>query len=374
MRCWIELNARALRQNYRTLKHQADQAIFVPIIKSNAYGHGLHEVYQILSRENPEWLGVNYLFEGKRLRELGYQGKILVVGPIRNEDIAEAYNLRCEVFLGNQSFLKAWIDAPQKPTVHIKFDTGMSRQGFLEKEADEIIKALLPHKALVSGFCSHFANVEDVLDHKYALEQVQRFNRIYDAFAKQQFKLKRHIASSASTLILKDCSFDLVRVGISLYGVWPSSKTRLSFMQLNGNLPDLQPVLQWKTEVAALKEVLSGQFIGYGCTYRAVHDMKVAVLPVGYYEGYSRIAGQKFSYVLIRGQRCPIVGRICMNMMMVDVTHVPDIQADDVVTLIGMDGEETLEAATVAEWAETIHYELFTNLNPEIPRRILEDL
>lgn len=372
MRCWIELNANALRHNYRTLKKQAHQAVFVPVIKANAYGHGLHEVYQILSAENPEWLGVNYLFEAKRLREYGFQGEILVVGPIRNQDIQEAYDLRSQVFLGNHSFLKAWLDAPQKPVVHVKFDTGMSRQGFLEQETAEIIKALEPHKNLINGFCSHFANVEDVLDHKYALEQMERFNRIYESFTKCNFKVKRHIASSASTLILQASLFDLVRVGISLYGVWPSSKARLSFMQLNGNLTELKPVLEWKTEVAALKEVLSGQFIGYGCTYRAVHNMKVAVLPIGYYEGYHRIAGQKFSYVLIRGQRCPIVGRICMNMMMVDVTHVPGIQSDDVVTLIGTDGEETLEAATVAEWAETIHYELFTTLNPEIPRHIME--
>lgn len=371
MRCWIELNANALRHNFRTLKKQAANAIFVPIIKANAYGHGLREVFEILSTENPEWLGVNYLFEAKKLREFGFKGEILVVGPIRNKDIQKAFNLRCQVFLGNHSFLKAWLESPQKPRVHVKFDTGMSRQGFLEKEAEQVVKALAPFKSEVSGLCSHFANVEDVLDHKYALEQVERFNRIFNVFTAQNFNLKRHIASSASTLILKESQFDLVRVGISLYGVWPSSKTRLSFMQLNGTIPDLQPVLEWKTEVAALKEVRSGQFIGYGCTYRAVHDMKIAVLPVGYYEGYSRITGQKFSYVLIRGQRCPIVGRICMNMMMVDVSHVPDIRADDIVTLIGRDGEEMLEAATVAEWAETIHYELFATLNPEIPRHIL---
>jgi alanine racemase len=128
-------------------------------------------------------------------------------------------------------------------------------------------------------------------------------------------------------------------------------------------------VLSWKTEVAIVKSVHAGQFIGYGCTYKALRDMTIAVLPVGYYEGYPRLASNR-GHVLIRGQRCPIVGRICMNMMMVDISHIPAVTSGELVTLIGHDGAEHLDAAQIGEWADTIHYEIVTQLNPAIPRRV----
>jgi alanine racemase len=182
----------------------------------------------------------------------------------------------------------------------------------------------------------------------------------------------RHAASSASSLLMRDSHFDLVRLGISLYGVWPSPMTKVSYLQLNSKVADLKPVLSWKTEITTLKKVHAGQYIGYGCTYRANHEMDIAVLPVGYNEGYPRIAGESPAYVLIKGQRCPIVGRICMNMMMVDVTHVSKkLIIGDEVVLIGPSGDETVSAADIATWSKTIHYELFSKLHPAIPRHVV---
>jgi alanine racemase len=372
VRCWIELNAAALKRNIAVFRKLAGTAIMVPVIKSNAYGHGLKETYDILASTQPEWFGVNYLSEAATLRQLGYKNRILVVGPIHPKACAEAFELDADIFLGEETTLQEWIQTPaaQKPRGHLKIDTGMSRQGFLPDQAPSLITRLLPHKEKLVGICSHFSNVEDVLEQTYANQQMDAFTSVVHQFRAAGFQLLSHIAASSSALIMQASRFDLVRVGISIYGLWPSRATQLSFLQSFGKLVDLEPVLSWKTEVAIVKSVHAGQFIGYGCTYKALRDMTIAVLPVGYYEGYPRLASNR-GHVLIHGQRCPIVGRICMNMMMVDISHVSHVKTGEPVTLIGSDGAEHIEAAHIGEWADTIHYEIVTQLNPAIPRRVV---
>jgi alanine racemase len=295
------------------------------------------------------------------------------VGPATYDGWDEALNLNAELVVGNQDLLSSWLAAPTKPLLHLKFDTGMGRQGFSPAEAPSLLDTLSDSNSLhkIAGVCTHFANVEDVTDQSYALTQMARFKTAQEVFKQTGLPIHYHCAASASTLILDISHMDLVRVGISLYGLWPSSLTRVSFLQQHQQLLDLTPVLSWYTQITTLKHIPKGQFIGYGCSYRAVRDMKVAVLPVGYFEGYPRIAGESSSFVLIEGQRCPVVGRICMNMMMVDVTHVDNINVGTLATLIGRDGSETITAGDLAGWAKTIHYEVITRLHPEIPRKIL---
>jgi len=367
----IELSSAAIRHNYNLFCLLARKERVAPVLKSNAYGHGLAEVYQVLASESPAWICVNYVAEGAKLRGFGYSGRILVVGPAVAREIPVATALDLDLVLGNQAVLAAWLQAGAPGRIHIKIDTGMSRQGFALSEAAVVAQLLDPHRAKIVGLCTHFANVEDVTDHGYATKQLEVFKRAAKVFADAGFQLMLHAASSASALIMTKSHFDLVRVGISLYGSWPSPLTRVSYLQLQNQVLDLQPVLSWRTEVTTVRPVDAGQFIGYGCTFRAIRDMRVAVLPVGYYEGYPRIAGEAASYVLIRGARCPIVGRICMNMMMVDTTHLPTVEVGDQVTLIGTDGNDEVSAQDLAGWARTIHYELLTRLHPDIPRQLV---
>jgi alanine racemase len=371
MRCWINVSSSALTHNYQAIAKVCNPSLFVPIIKSNAYGHGLKETYETISRLKPEYIGVNYVEEAADLRSFGYKGKILVVGPLKSEHLSQAFELNAEVFLGNADLKAAWLEGKQKPKVHVKFDTGMSRQGFLRDEAQTVFAQLKQFKTHIAGICSHFANVEDCMEQEYALKQLREFKDVLAVAKSHEIAGKAHIAASASALILPESRFDMVRVGISLYGLWPAQVTKLSYMQTGKEPVELRPALEWKTEVALVKDVKAGQFIGYGCTYQAISPMKVAVLPVGYAEGYPRIAGNSGSYVLIRGKRCPLVGRICMNMMMVDVTHIPAAQAGDTVTLIGSDGEEHLSANRLADWAQTINYELLARLPSSIPRKLV---
>ena len=371
MHCWIELSKKNLQKNFQIFQKISGASEQISVLKSNAYGHGLEVSYEILKSEDPQWLGVNYIWEGQLLRSKGYQKNILAVGPIQPSCLTQAYQEQVQVFVGDYNILQAWLDCDNKPKIHIKFDTGMSRQGFPPEDAENVGKELLPYKDLVIACCSHFANVEDVLEHDYAEQQLEKFLQAKEELLKTGLSIKGHISSSASSLILKQSLMDFQRIGISLYGLWPSQATRLSYLQIFSELADLQPVLSWKTIVSTTKTVRKGQFIGYGCTYKAMRDMKIAVLPIGYYEGYPRSATNFASYVLIKGSRCPVVGRICMNMMMIDISHHTSVRARDEVVLIGKSGEESIEASSLAEWSGTIHYELLTRLNEQIPRKVV---
>lgn len=373
MRNIIEISKKALQSNFASFRAHAKESLVAPILKSNAYGHGLKEVYSILKDQNPKIIGLNYLFEGEQLRELGYRGRIFLVGPIHPDDLPKAQSLEIEVTVGDLEILSAWSKLVHRPKAHIKIDTGMSRQGFLPIHVDAVLTRLSPLQSDLLGVFSHFSNVEDVTEQAYAQKQLKIFKNVCEKFQNRGFRLEQHMASSASILIMKESLFNISRLGISLFGLWPSQATRLSFKQIEGDLMDLSPVLSWRTEVASIKEVKAGFFIGYGCTYKALKDMVIAVVPVGYYEGYPRLASNhQEAHVLLKGQRCPVVGRICMNMMMVDISHISNVKAGDRITLLGQDQDEHIHAAQLASWAETIHYELLTRLNPDIPRVIVE--
>lgn len=367
MRCSIQLDGEALRHNYLSFKDLSLPSIAIPIVKSNAYGHGLEEIFTALKPLSPPWFGVNYLAEAEQLRKLGYQGRILVVGPLASSQVEKAGALDLDIFLVEPLMLDAWFGLKKKPRGHLKIDTGMSRQGFLPEEIPSMISRFQSVKEHLVGLCSHFSNVEDVLSQSYALQQLSSFQSVEATFKAAGFNLMPHITASSSALIMPDARFALTRIGISLYGLWPSRVNQLSFLQTQKEKIELKPVLEWKTEVAIVKKVNAGQFIGYGCTYKALRDMNIAVLPVGYYEGYPRVASNR-GHVLIQGEQCPIVGRICMNMMMVDISHLNKVRVGAEVTLIGKDGSETIEAAMIGDWSETIHYEIVTQLNPAIPK------
>lgn len=367
----ITIKAEALRRNYSFFEGRVGRERLAAVVKSNAYGHGLQQVYEVLAPLNPAWLCVNYLAEAKELRALGFKGRILVCGPFTPDQIPAAIQAEADVFVGTPEALTAVLASPTPIRMHIEFDTGMSRQGFAPSRAAEIAGMVSPRPEVVVGVCTHFANVEDVLEHNYATQQLEKFEQVRMAFVARGLKPLFHTASSASTLILPESVMDLHRVGVSLYGQWPSQATRLSFLNESGDVDGLEPVLSWHAPLTSVIDVDAGQYIGYGCTFKASRKMRIAVIPVGYYEGFPRAASGSSAYVLVHGARCQVVGRVCMNMMMIDVTEVPTAKVGDRAVLIGKDGTEFLSAGEVAGWADTIHYELLARLNPEIQRTII---
>ena len=239
----------------------------------------------------------------------------------------------------------------------------------LAADLEEFVRRVRAEKnATLEGLSTHFANIEDTTDHSYADAQLARFE---EALATVERLGGRppivHTACTAAAILFPNTHFTMLRTGIGLYGLWPSRETRISARERAGSMPDLRPVLSWKTRLVQVKELPAASYVGYGCSYRTTRRTRVGVLPVGYSDGYDRALGNR-AHVLVRGRRAPVIGRICMNLCMADVTDVPDARLDDEVVLLGTDGDEAISAETMAEWAGTINYEVVSRINPLLPR------
>jgi alanine racemase len=222
-----------------------------------------------------------------------------------------------------------------------------------------------------AGVSTHFANIEDTTDHRYARMQLERFQEISETVRRRRAGIVRHCACSAAVLTMPETSFDMVRVGIGLYGLWPSKETLLSCLLEGREEAPLRPILNWKARIAQLKTLPAGSYVGYGCTHRTARPTRLAVLPIGYSDGYDRrLSG--IGHVLVRGRRASILGRVCMNIVMVDVTDVEQVELEDEVILIGGDDSEEIGAQHLAGLCNTISYEIVARLNPSIPRFVVD--
>jgi alanine racemase len=224
------------------------------------------------------------------------------------------------------------------------------------------------------GVLSHFSNTEDVTEQSYARQQMETFERGLLSLQARfpEVRWLRHFAASAATLVLPDARYDAVRVGISLYGLWPSAETKVSMRVVQGTAAPVKllPVMSIRCRSQALKWLEEGSYVGYGCTYRCDQRTRVAVLPVGYFDGYPRLMSGK-AHVLVHGQRCRVLGRVMMNHLVVDVTHVRDESEVLTATLLGQDGKEVITAEMLADWAQTISYEIVTGVGAHLRRTVV---
>jgi alanine racemase len=257
-------------------------------------------------------------------------------------------------------------------SLHIKTETGVHRQGIEGKDLLPFVEKIRNYPYLeIEGLSMHFANIEDTTDHSYAQYQLEKFLGYVDLLEKNHTKIPvKHVACSAATILFPETFFDMVRVGIGVYGLWPSKETYLSCIQDKREPVNIKPVLTWKTRVVQIKDVAEGEFIGYGCTYKTTRPTKLAVLPVGYYDGYDRLLSNS-SYVLVAGKRAPLRGRVAMNFITADVTDIPDVQLEDEVVLLGQQDQERISAEYLASLCGTINYEIVTRINTSIPRFVV---
>jgi alanine racemase len=374
---WVEVDGGALRRNLGQFHERLGEAVLLaPVVKSNAYGHGLLEIAGIARESGVDWFCVNSLGEAVRLREAGHTAKILVMGYVPLDDLETVVEHRLRPVIVNMESLErlervAGERGRQLP-VHLKLETGTHRQGIPESEIIDFANRLQQSPTLMlEGLATHFANIEDTTRHGYAEQQFETFTRAVDTLRAAGCEIPiRHSACSAAALLFTRTHLDLARIGIALYGLWPSKETYLSCMELGKPALDLRPVMTWKTRVAQVREVAEGKYIGYGCAYRTTRQSRIALLPVGYYEGYDRgLSGM--AHVLIRGRRAPIRGRVCMNMCMADITDIPEVALQDEVVLLGRQGDENLSAEQLAEWCGTISYEIVSRINPDLPRVVI---
>ncbi len=373
MQTWVEIDKTALLGNVEALRNASGRTPFMAVVKSNAYGHHLETTAGILSG-HVDWFGVNSIEEAHRVRSVDTTTPVLVMGapdPSLAKDAAALGGVRL-VVSSVEEFRSVSEEAPGASFV-LKTDTGMSRLGTRGEKFEALLDAVRLSSCNVEGVMTHFANVEDVTDQSYAELQLARFQEVR-RLATETFPGKRllfHAAASAAALILPASRLDLVRFGISLYGFWPSRETRISALSLFGVLPDLKPVLSWKSRIVHVNDVEAGAYIGYGCTHRVSRDTRVGIIPVGYFEGYERGLSNR-SYVLVRGRRARLLGRVCMNMIMVDLTDIPGATAGDIGVLIGSDNGDQITAEELADLTSTIHYEVVTRIQPDLPRIVVD--
>ena len=372
---WIELEREAPDHNLRELRKGLKKGtILCAVVKANAYGHGVKQMVPLF--RSADWFAVNSLEEGIELRELGDKRPILVLGHVPLADLGEAVRHSLDLTVYNRQSLEALagldLQSIGSPRLHLKVETGTGRQGVAPEQVQDFLEQLqtVPGARLV-GLSTHFANIEDTLNHEYAQFQLDKFQQTLEMLEGLKVRPEYvHTAATAAAILFDKTHFNLVRAGIGIYGLWPSRETYLSTLLGHRPVPDLQPVLTWKTRIVQIKELPEGSYIGYGCTYRATRPIRVGVLPVGYADGYDRKLGN-VAYVLIRGKRAPVIGRVCMNLTMVDISDIPRAGLEEEVVLLGRDGEERITAETMAEWAGTINYEIVTRISSFLPRKVV---
>ena len=377
MSSWCEVDVQAMRHNTALLRQRLRPgALLGVVVKSNAYGHGMLICAREFLAAGADWLVVNSVGEASRLREAGIAAPLYICTTVPPGLAGLVAQTRARVVLCDGQTARALAQAGRQSgeevRVHLKVETGMHRQGVSLAEALELAQKVQKLEGIcLEGLTTHYADSDDTVDHGFARGQLQLLEEAHQAFQEKGIPVPLvHSANSAATLLWPETHGGLVRAGLSAYGLWPSREARAT-AQDRGE-PELRPALTWRARIVQVKEVPAGGFVGYGRTFRAAWPMRVAILPVGYYEGYDRRLSN-VAYVLVQGVRAPVRGRVCMNMTMVEVTHIPGVEAGAVATLLGRDGDEEVSADQWAAWMGGINYEVVTRINPEQPRLVRQE-
>jgi alanine racemase len=364
LRTWVEIDKKAIRHNYQAFRSQiGKKCSLMSVVKSNAYGHSLLDFSKEIEKLGIDWLGVDSIVEGEALRKEKISSKILVLGHTLPEKIPSAIENNLSLTISNLENLKniTRFKMAGKLHIHLKIDTGMHRQGFFIQDLKKAISLLKKNKDFieVEGIYTHFAAAKNPSFPKDTRKQLTEFEKAVTLVRSAGFNPFRHAAATSGTLLFPETHLDMVRVGIGLYGLWPSKETQAAMK----NKIKLDPVLSWKTRVSEIKNLKNGERLGYDFTESVHRDSKIAILPIGYWHGYPRSLSS-VGHVTIRDKACKILGRVAMDMIVVDVTKIGNIKPGESVTLIG----EDLPADYLADLAGTVNYEIVTRINPLIKR------
>jgi len=359
---WAEVDLDALAANILSYRRHVGTGVeIIAVVKANGYGHGAVKVSRAALAAGASRLAVHRLKEGIELRQAGINCPILIMGytPVANAPIVVAHQLTASVT--TREFAEALSNSAEIPIpVHIKVDSGMGRFGLLPGEAADFTAYLSSLRLIkIEGIFTHFATA-DALDQSYMRQQLATFKGVLAELESRGLEIPlRHACNSAAAMTLPEAHFDAVRPGVSLYGMAPSSELSPPFV--------LQPVLSLKSRVVRLRTLAAGSCIGYGCTYVTRNPTRVALLPVGYGDGYHRLISGRGA-VLLRGKRAAILGRVSMDQIVVDVSAIPGVQIEEEATLLGGEGGAAISAEEVAGWAQTINYEITTSILPRVTR------
>jgi len=360
LRTWIEIDSAAVEHNFSVIKKLVSSTVkIMAVVKSNAYGHSLYDFSKCMADLGADWLGVDSITEALALRKKGISTPILVMGYTLPELLIDALENDISVTVSNIESLKyleqAMFTKPLK--IHIEVDTGLHRQGFLSNEISEVVKTVsrLGLQVKLEGLYTHLADAKRPEGEEYTRLQFSSFEKAKNDFFDAGHVPFTHVCASASTLrYLEENTYDMVRIGALLYGIWPSKEVGIEF---KGRLT-IKPTLSWKTIITEIKKLPKGSPVGYNRTEILLRDSVVAVCPVGYWHGYPGSLSSK-GIVVVRGKNAKVLGRVTMDMITIDITDCGDVSLLDIVTLTHE--TQNLDAG-VSE------HELLTRLNPKIER------
>lgn len=361
---FVEIDLDAIRHNLRKIKQLVGKDIkILGVVKADAYGHGMQELSRVIAKEGVDYLGVSSLDEARGLRKGGIKNKIIVLGTILPEEAEGVLRFNVIQAVSDLAIARLLSMLGQRRNrnikVHIKIDTGMGRLGFWHEEAVCFVKKISSLKnIIIDGIFTHFPNAEE--DNVFTRRQIRDFNCLIEKLSSSNINIPlRHTSNSMALIDFKDAHMNMVRPGLIMYGLYPRKDLvkKLS----------LRPALKLKTRVIYVKRVPKGRSISYGRTYVAEKDTMIATIPIGYGDGYSRHLSNRAD-VLIRGRRAPIIGRVCMDMSMIDVGHVKNVKPGDEVVLIGRQGKKIITTEELARITDTIPYEVVCNIGPRVPR------
>lgn len=379
----IEISKSALGNNIKFIRSIIDMRVKISsVVKGNAYGHGIEIFVPLAEGEGINHFSVFSADEAARVREVCSDSTdIMIMGNIDNEDLSWAIENNIEFFVFENSRLEAAIKAAKKlkkkAKIHIEVETGMNRTGYEIKELRKAIELMKNSSDYISleGLCTHYAGAESIANYVRIQKQYKNFIRLKNALLKQKLKPKRcHTACSAATIAYPKTQMDMVRIGILQYGYWPSRETHIHYfnryrVEKNGVDP-LKRIITWRSKVMNTKTVKTGEFVGYGTTYLAQFDMKIATVPVGYGHGFGRSLSN-VGRVLLNGHRVGVVGMVNMNLMIIDITGLKVKKGDEVI-LIGEQGDVEISVASFSELSDQVNYETLTRLPLNIPRKIVD--
>jgi alanine racemase len=362
---WVEVELDALATNVRTIKNLVGhQVALMAVVKADAYGHGAVAVSRTALLNGAEYLAVGAMHEALELREAGIDAPILVLNYAPLSAVRQAIRQNITLTLYNLDLARQYDritrELGDRLHVHVKVDTGMGRLGVLASDALTLFRHLVNLSSLeIEGIYTHFASADE--DPDFTAHQVRVFKDVLKPLRASGFSFAYiHAANSAGTLASKDNHFNMVRVGLAMYGLAPSPAIILP--------AEIQPVLSWKTVIAQVKTLPAGHGVGYGGTYHTTGEERIAVIPVGYADGFRR-APNNWGEVLVHGQRAPLVGRVSMEKASINVTHIPNVTIGDEVVLIGRQGDGLITTDEVAGRLGTNNYEVLTGILPRTARR-----
>ncbi len=375
---WIEINRTAIVNNVRSFRSilKKKTALYA-VVKSNAYGHGLELFAQEANRARVDGFCVDSVIEGVKLRSCGIEKPILVLGPTLPALFFNAWKHSLTISVSNLEAIRALRREKHIPAFHLKFDTGMHRQGFSPDEVNHVARRIKSSMALFSaarGVYTHFAAAKDIAYPTYTNEQFKKFKTIQEFLkAKGITKLIAHTAATGGATMFPHTHLNMVRIGIGLYGYWPSNEALVQHPLVLKKKLSLIPVLSWRALVSEVRVLREGEFIGYDLTEYALRDTNTLVIPIGYWHGYPRSLSS-VGEVLVCGVRARVLGRVSMDLISVGLPKGVRAHVGDIATLIGKSGRESCDARFIAGRAGTVSYEFLTRLNPLIERYIVNRL